>query len=542
MLSLVQMLQNRSRYFFVLLALLGVANGACQVCILYLINKTISFQPLPYFQEYNYLLFFGVLAISFVLTLVFQRHLIRLANELAYEFTFQIFEKIREASVERIRSTGNEKIYTAMSDIDVISGFPVNFISVLNSFVVVICGILYLFFESVAGTLILLATMTVLSVFYIARNVKIERDMNVLRNLENDFYKQVNDLLSGLRELAMSSDRKENFYSMYVHANRKKARDLRISTSILYLSNNLSGTYSWYVVVGILLFGLSRISEVGVAGAVTFTFILLYIMGPIVTLIQLLPIFTRSKIAQERLTDFLQHLGTIETVERKHEQTFPEFQSLTFEGISFRYSDNADSFNVGPVDMTIAKNEMIFVTGGNGSGKSTFIHLLSGLIQPHAGQIMVNGMSVDTASANYRDQFSMIFTDPHLFSRNYENYRYEEVRDALDASSRMLRMEQVLKVSYEQDTIDGNLSKGQQKRLALMLAMLEQRPIMVMDEWAAEQDPEFRRYFYEEVLPALKAQGKTLIVVTHDDRYFHHADRVLKFNHGKMLETLETIS
>ncbi|MBH9340157.1 cyclic peptide transporter, partial [Pseudomonas aeruginosa] len=92
---------------------------------------------------------------------------------------------------------------------------------------------------------------------------------------------------------------------------------------------------------------------------------------------------------------------------------------------------------------------------------------------------------------------------------------------------------------------DGNfstpdLSTGQRKRLALINAWLEERPVLVFDEWAADQDPAFRRVFYTELLPDLKRQGKTIIVISHDDRYFEMADQLIRLSAGKVVKETET--
>ena len=64
------------------------------------------------------------------------------------------------------------------------------------------------------------------------------------------------------------------------------------------------------------------------------------------------------------------------------------------------------------------------------------------------------------------------------------------------------------------------------------MCCLDDKPFVLLDEWAAEQDPEFRRYFYDELLPRLKKQGKGVIVITHDDRYFEQADKMIKLERG----------
>ena len=93
------------------------------------------------------------------------------------------------------------------------------------------------------------------------------------------------------------------------------------------------------------------------------------------------------------------------------------------------------------------------------------------------------------------------------------------------------------KVSIENNQLSTlDLSQGQQKRVALLLALAARRDILFLDEWAAEQDPQFRRYFYRELLPWFRAQGKTLMIISHDDDYFDVADRVLEMHQGQLRE------
>src|SRR5256885_14002412 len=66
-------------------------------------------------------------------------------------------------------------------------------------------------------------------------------------------------------------------------------------------------------------------------------------------------------------------------------------------------------------------------------------------------------------------------------------------------------------------------------------AYLEGRPVLVFDEWAADQDPSFRHLFYTELLPELRARGHLLVVISHDDRYFHLADRIVRMEAGRMV-------
>ena len=79
-----------------------------------------------------------------------------------------------------------------------------------------------------------------------------------------------------------------------------------------------------------------------------------------------------------------------------------------------------------------------------------------------------------------------------------------------------------------------DLSTGQRKRLAIIAAILEEKPILVLDEWAADQDPYFRKKFYTELLPLIKDMGHSIIAVTHDDKYYSYADKLYKMEYGRL--------
>jgi putative ATP-binding cassette transporter len=215
------------------------------------------------------------------------------------------------------------------------------------------------------------------------------------------------------------------------------------------------------------------------------------------------------------------------------------FKSLVLDGIvySHRGPDGTTVFTLGPCDLTLAAGEMVFIVGGNGSGKSTLMRVLTRLYAATAGAIVWDGVLVEDANAaRYRNLFSAVYADFHLFDRLYgmADVDPERIRQLL-ATVGLAH-----KIRYEEgrfSTVD--LSTGQRKRLALVVALIEDRPIYVLDEVSADQDPGFRRRYYEEFLPALRARGKTLIVVSHDERYFHLADRVITMEDGLFTQDTE---
>jgi putative ATP-binding cassette transporter len=239
-----------------------------------------------------------------------------------------------------------------------------------------------------------------------------------------------------------------------------------------------------------------------------------------------------AKVNELALADYQASFG-----ERRIER-FGGFQTIVLDAIRYRYPSvsGETGFLVGPVDLTLQRGEIVFLIGGNGSGKSSVARLLTGLYRPHDGVIRVDGVPVgDVGTIEFRRLFSSVFSDFHLFSRlvGESGQRPPSIEVARWVGLLAMREKAVIKGDVLADL---RLSQGQRKRLALLSALLEQRPVLVLDEWAADQDPAFRHHFYTQLIPALKAEGRTILAITHDERYFDTADRILKVDGGRLVE------
>lgn len=205
--------------------------------------------------------------------------------------------------------------------------------------------------------------------------------------------------------------------------------------------------------------------------------------------------------------------------------------------VAHRYHREGEdhNFTLGPLNLLLKPGELVFLTGGNGSGKSTLALLLVGLYSPEGGRITLNGAVIGEANREeYRQRFSVVFSDFYLFE-SLLGLVESNVDERARAYLTQLQLDRKVTVA------DGvfstvELSQGQRKRLALVTAYLEDRPFYVFDEWAADQDPLFKELFYTVVLSDLKARGKTVVVITHDDHYYHVADRCIRLEDGRIVE------
>jgi putative ATP-binding cassette transporter len=265
--------------------------------------------------------------------------------------------------------------------------------------------------------------------------------------------------------------------------------------------------------------------------AATYSLTLLFLRTPMLSAVGALPTLLSAQVAFNKLNKF--SLAPYKPAFPRP-QAYPDWQTLELRNVTFHYQDNA--FAIGPVNLTINRGEMMFLIGGNGSGKSTLAMLLTGLYQPQSGEILLDGKPMNAEQPeDYRKLFSAVFTDVWLF----DQLLGPEGKQA--DSALVAKWLEHLQMSHKLELENGKilnlkLSKGQKKRVALLLALAEERDIILLDEWAADQDPHFRRDFYQVLLPLMQQMGKTIFAISHDDHYFIHADRLLEMRNGQLSE------
>ncbi len=358
------------------------------------------------------------------------------------------------------------------------------------------------------------------------------------REEQDALFRHFKALTDGVKELKLHRRRRWAFAG-YLTETVERVRHLRVVAALIYGTAASWGHLLFFVVIGVLL--LARPDFIGASHdtLVGYTLVLLYMMSPLQNLLDNLPVLGRAEVAVDKVQNLGFSLASVQEAgldEPPADEAEPAWERLELRGVTHTYRREGQDrdFQLGPVDLALAPGELVFLVGGNGSGKTTLAKILLGLYAPDEGAVEVDGRPVASGEGldEYRQLFSAVFSDFFLF----ENLLGLETADVDEQARRYL---QALQLSHKVEVQGGRLSttelsQGQRKRLALLTAYLEDRPIYLFDEWAADQDPMFKEIFYREILAELQRRGKTVVVISHDDRYYPLADRVIKLEDGQL--------
>ncbi len=359
--------------------------------------------------------------------------------------------------------------------------------------------------------------------------------LGAAREKQDRLFQHFRSLIEGIKELKLHDIGQKDFFAIDLEQTAHQvAHDNRRGMTLFAVLDSW-GKFIYFFAVGLVLFALP--SWMGISFQTRFAYVLTftYLLGPMESLVNKLPFLGQASVALEKLE--MLGLGLNHAITAAAATALPaeRWQRLELKGVThtYRTDQGEKEFTLGPVDLTIYPGELVFIIGGNGSGKSTLAKILTGLYQPQSGSIWVNDQIIDRENqAWYRQHFSAVFSDFYLFDRLLG---FDSNADDAKAQGYLQQLQLSHKVSIEHGQFSTlALSQGQRKRLTLLSAYLENRPIYLFDEWASDQDPQFKDIFYTQFLPDLKAKGKGIFVISHDDHYFHLADRVIKLDYGQV--------
>ena len=381
--------------------------------------------------------------------------------------------------------------------------------------------------------------VAVVGALYHARGRHLAASVSKASHWETTLFERLDDLLGGFKEVRLNRARSDELFDDAVEVSRAAA-NIKIRTQSETYKRMVFAQSSMYLLLGAIVFVVPALSDVQGGGIMKGTMALIFVVGVFFGLIQSIPVLATANSATENIGRLEAKLRmSADESEVYHQLPLMGFRQIEMRNVVFRYLDkNSEvAFQVGPLDFSLRSSELIFITGGNGSGKSTFLKLLAGLYEPDSGEIIFDDVPVDASTREaYRALMAAIFSDYHLFQKLYGIHNLEPTE--IDRLLAQFQLSDKIRIADEEfSTLD--LSGGQRKRVALIVSLLEKRPVLLLDEWTAEQDPEFRRKFYDYVLPVLHQAGVTVVMATHDDRHLDGLQlpaRRLRMDEGRFVE------
>jgi putative pyoverdin transport system ATP-binding/permease protein len=534
--NLIQLFLKTSKVSLLLAVLMGLVSGASNAGVLALINAVLQGSHLP--RTILLLSFLGLCLVMLISTATSQIYISRIVETIVLDLRLRLTSRILTCPLRQIEEIGIPRLLAALTqDVEVIANAAwiiallCVFTALLLSCLIYLCWLSPLLF-GITLALLLFGIYTNQALIYRGR-----RFLASARTEQNDLFQHFRTATEGIKELKLHQPRRRAFLTEELQTTATKSRHYRLTAAYFFAIGGSWGLVALFILIGVILFVTPLFLKIPTSVLSGYVLTLVFMFTPIRGILNSLPELFRANIALENITAMGLSL-TAQGTER--EQVLPitsptQWQSLELQGVCHAYQgEREDShFTLGSIDLSLHPGEIVFVVGGNGSGKSTLIKLLIGLYVPDIGTITFNGQPITDDNRDwYRQQFSVVFADFHLFNRLLG---LESLNQDHKAQTYLQQLHLDHKVKIENGEFSTTaLSQGQRKRLALLTAYLEDRAIFVFDEWASDQDPAFKQVFYTQLLLDLKQRGKAVVVVSHDDHYFHQADRILKLDYGKV--------
>lgn len=529
-----QIIWRDYRGAFIAVMLLSLTSAGLGIGVIAFINQrligSLNDPALVLFQ------FLGLILLLLVITLGAQLALTTLGHHFVYRLRGKLIKRILDTDVECIEQLGNARLLASLSsDVRNITIAFVRLPELVQGVILTLGATLYLAWLS-PGMMAVTAVWVLVTVVvgWLLVN-RVYRHLARVRETEDLLQKDYQAVIEGRKELALNRDRARALYDDVYDRDAQAYRHHIVRADTFHLSALNWSNIMMLGAIGVAFFLANGLGWANTQVAATYSLTLLFLRTPLIQAVGALPTLLSAQVAFAKLKS----LDLTEYREGFGDHATPgEWQTLSFHDVTYRYpaGETGQGFEIGPIDLTLQRGELVFLIGGNGSGKSTLARLLTGLYRPLTGEIRVDGQPLNReAWSKHRQRFSAIFTDFHLF--NYLIGPRGEAPDPVLVDAWLEKLAMRDKLNFEGTRcINPELSQGQRKRLALLLAIAEQRDILLLDEWAADQDPQFRRFFYRELLTHLRDVGKTVFAISHDDHYFEHADRLLEMRDGHLVE------
>ncbi|RKG52244.1 cyclic peptide export ABC transporter [Corallococcus sp. AB011P] len=533
--KLLSLLFQASKGRFLASVLAGLVSGACGAGLIAMINRALAGTQAHGAVEVS--LFVGLVVVALVSRIAAQVLISQINQDSLFDLRLKMSAQIARAPLRQLEEQGSHRLLSALTEdlFHLTNAMAMLPRLVINASTVFGC-LVYMVMLSRTLLLALVICLVLGIATYRLSTARAVRDMRRAREVQDELMLHFRGLTDGIKEIKLHARRRDDFLSRVIADAAGRVKDLQRRAATAFAVGSSWGMFLFFVVIGVLLFLLPHLTQVNTTALVGYTLAVLYLQTPLMSLMEGMPLISRGQVSHTKLEALGLSLAasTEEAREPAALDARPSFQKLELRGATHRYQREHDdqTFTLGPIDLELRPGELLFIVGGNGSGKTTLAKLITGLYSPQEGQILLDGQPVTAGTLeHYRQHFSAVFSDFHLFDRlmGLEG-ELSQVQGFLER----LKLEHKVRLDGKAFSTTA-LSQGQRKRLALVTTLLEDRAIYLFDEWAADQDPAFKAVFYRELLPELKRRGKAVVVISHDDRYFDAADRLLRVESGQLV-------
>ena len=456
----------------------------------------------------------------------------------------RIVEKALTLSLREIEEVGRDQIRDGISGhYTTLSQTIVPIVSAFESLILATFLFAYLAYLSVFAASIVILVNILLALGFLNRQKKMSEEIKISDQVDSQYRRLTNAIVGGTKELQLGLARRMGLSAKMSSVSTSVAKGRALAASH-YADLIATGTTAAYLMAGAVVFVMPILIGDGAGKDMSKIVIaVVFLLGPIGSVVNSMQQVSLAQFALNSINNFeLEITRRSETRSRDTGAStsiskLKPFNSICLESTSYTHTGQ-DGFSLQNINLEIHKGEVVFLTGGNGSGKTTLLNVLTGLYPRGSGDIILNDQKLPISlPQQYRELFASVFADFFMFDQPF----------GLDEKGIGIFEEWLIKLNVRnhfredlQDLSGIELSTGQRKRVALALAIAEQRPILILDEWAADQDPETRRRFYEEIIPELKTAGLTIFAITHDEKYFHCCDRRIHIIEGKLSEEISS--
>lgn len=528
-------LKTSPRIIFIA-TVIGVISGASSAGLISLIHKILNNGE---FRSAIWIWRFVALVLVAITSGVTSQWLsVYLSQKAMADLRMNLSYKIITSPLQHLEKLGIHRLLaTLTNDVIILSRSIILVPRLVISATTLVGGILYMAWLSLTGCFLLLGFILLAVIIYHALTKRAMTALKTVREEQDALFKHFRALTNGIKELKLNWNRRQYFLSHNLQPTVDSFRQTYMFARTLFVASENLTRFLFFILCGLFLFVLPLLKGIDTEILTGYLLTTLYLFRPVGTIMYIVPGFGRAVVALQKIEDLELSLAdqAKEVYSTAQPKKIQSWERIELDGITHTYSEEKDDshFTVGPINLDFRPGELVFLVGGNGSGKTTLAKVITGLYTPEAGEIRLNGTPItDKNRENYRQLFSVVFSDFYLFANLLG---LEDPAFKVQAQDYLVALQLDHKVTIHNGVFSTtDLSQGQRKRLILLNAYLDDRPFYLFDEWAADQDPVFKKIFYTQILPELKAKGKTVLVITHDDQYFHIADRHIKMVEGQV--------